>query len=129
MDDLDLNPTVTVDDTNSCTTLHGILPSRKGHEALALVTPWSPSTHSSASLTAAATLLAHLATAPWRAKDLVWVVPNTSAPCELLPTMRTWVRRYMDSDSACARGGALQQAVVVEVPMMHAETAVIVHDL
>lgn len=108
MHDLDL--TTHLDEEGRCTTLHGVLPSRDGREALVIVNPLSIT--APVPLLAAATLLAHLKTAPWRAKDVVWVLSDEA--CALLPTIRTWVLRYMDSHVAFARGGALQQAVIVE---------------
>lgn len=103
MHDVDLD--TTLDDTPGCTTLHGVLPSRDGLEALVLVTPVAAQVEN---ILITARLLHHLAAAPWRAKDVLWVAPNAS--CD-----HAWVQRYMDSDVAMARGGALQQAVVLQV--------------
>lgn len=72
---------------HNCSTLHGVLSSRDGREAIVLVTPlgasassgWQQAAHARGLTVAiAAMLMEHLAQAPWRAKDVVWVVPNAA---------------------------------------------------
>ncbi len=75
---------------HTVSTLHGVLSSRDGREAILLVTPigdfdlkassssgWQQGPHARGLTVAiAAMLIEHLARAPWRAKDIIWVVVN-----------------------------------------------------
>ncbi|CAD7698383.1 unnamed protein product [Ostreobium quekettii] len=113
-----------------CSNVHGILraPRGDGKEGMALVTPitlnsehpGAQENHEAAALAVGIGygLLAHFATVPWLAKDVVWVV--TDGRCGSIHSMEEWLDAYQAKAASAIgsefkRAGTLQQAVVVEV--------------
>lgn len=124
----------------ACSNLHGVLRSKRGDgkEAICLITPMHLSSfratgggrqdlHQSAGGAAVALGVAHLLTSflssvQWLAKDFIWIVPDAS--CGRIRSAESWVSAYdgrvaagdgSHHNPAFARGGAIQQAIALEV--------------
>ncbi|GBF97123.1 glycosylphosphatidylinositol anchor attachment [Raphidocelis subcapitata] len=118
-----------------CSNVHAVLrsPRGDGKEALVLVTPVTlqpfatdfNQTAAGASLAVSLVhaLLLHLRSAPWLAKDVIWVVADAS--CGLVEGVAAWVGEYQQTPTPrhvrslagaapFGRAGVLQQGVVVE---------------
>ncbi|WIA12567.1 hypothetical protein OEZ85_006228 [Tetradesmus obliquus] len=126
--------------SRTCTNVHAVLSSRRGDgkEALLLATPINHQATSTdfeqdasgalLALALGAALLRHLgSSAPWLAKEVLWLLPDAS--CGLVPALQAWADAYqrpvlLPPASSPAgpglahfgRAGVLQQGLLLELP-------------